>query len=379
MKTVKQLMLGIALSCVSMAGMAQNIVTADSYTKTTKDEVAAGLTADNFPRISCSDYLSSIPYVLAADLFELDYSWRGSYYSYVPGAFRISVSWTDETRSARGKITINCPNESYQELIDGNVDMVVSGRTLTDGEKAIAKENGVELLHVKIGHDALVFATGAENPVGSLTTAQVQDIFAKRVANWQELGGEDKKCIPSLRNVGSDEEVTFVSTIGKNLELPDYRPIDVSSMAEAAYGMIFANSNAICYMSQYFFSHMVDAEVAKGKMIEVDGVAPTEKNVKSGKYPYPMDIYVTVRTDIDKSSKAYQILGYLATEGLPAISSQCKFIPVDNAAMGIGTMTVGDNAPQAVYSVSGRKLKEPCKGLNIIRCGNGKIRKLIVR
>ena len=167
MKTVKQLMLGIALSCVSMAGMAQNIVTADSYTTTTKEDVAAGLTADNFPRISCSDYLSSIPYVLAADLFELDYSWRGSYYSYVPGALRISVSWTDETRSARGKITINCPNESYQELIDGNVDMVVSGRTLTDGEKAIAKENGVELLHVKIGHDALVFATGAENPASA--------------------------------------------------------------------------------------------------------------------------------------------------------------------------------------------------------------------
>lgn len=377
MKTIKQLALCLVLSCVAVVGIAQNIALVDTDCKITKEEVAQGLTSENFPRISSSDYFSAVPNVLAADLLGLDYYWRGSHYSFCQGALCVSVNWTDETMGVRDKIDFACPNESYPELIDGNLDMVISGRELTDKEKTLAKEKGVELLQVQIGKDALVFVTGSINPVGSLATRQIQDVFAKRTVNWSELGGKDEKCIPTLRNVGSDEEVTFVSTIGKDLELPDYKPIDIKSFAEEAYGMITVNSNAVCYMSQYFFNHMVESDAAK--MIEVDGVAPTEDNVKNGKYPYSMGVYVTVRADIDKSSKVYQILSYLATEGLPTISSQCKFIPIDNTSTGIEVMPINHNAPQAVYSVSGRKLKEPCKGLNIIRCGNGKTRKLIVR
>lgn len=363
MKTAKRLVLCIALSCIVAAGMAQNVALIDADSKITKEEVAEGLTSDNFPRINSSDYLSAVPNVLAADLFGLDYYWRGSHYPFCPGALRVSVGWTSETMGARDKISSTCPNESYPELLNGNLDMVISGRLLTDKEKTLAKEKGVELLQVQIGRDALVFVTGVANPVGSLTTEQVQNIFARKTVNWAELDGNDEKCIPVLRNVGSDEEVTFVSGIGKDLVLPDYKPIDVKPLAEEAYGMITVNGNAICYMSQYFFSHMVDAEVAKGKMIKVDGVSPTEENVKNGKYPYPMDIYVTVRADIDKSSKTYQIFRYLVTDGLPTISSQCKFIPVDNTIAGIGSMPAVENASQAVYSVSGRKLKEPCKSV----------------
>ena len=48
---------------------------------------------------------------------------------------------------------------------------------------------GVELEQKPVGRDALVFIVNEENPIESLTLAQLRDIYAGRVTNWKELGG----------------------------------------------------------------------------------------------------------------------------------------------------------------------------------------------
>ena len=43
-----------------------------------------------------------------------------------------------------------------------------------------------------IGYDALVMITGSENPVDSLSLDQVRDIYAGKITNWKQVGGQDQ-------------------------------------------------------------------------------------------------------------------------------------------------------------------------------------------
>ena len=43
-----------------------------------------------------------------------------------------------------------------------------------------------------IGYDALVMVTGQENPVDSLTLEEIRDIYAGKITNWKQVGGEDR-------------------------------------------------------------------------------------------------------------------------------------------------------------------------------------------
>ena len=63
---------------------------------------------------------------------------------------------------------------------------------------------GVELEQKPVGRDALVFIVNEENPIESLTLAQLRDIYAGRVTNWKELGGADMP-ISTFRLEDADE------------------------------------------------------------------------------------------------------------------------------------------------------------------------------
>ena len=49
----------------------------------------------------------------------------------------------------------------------------------------------IQLEQKAIGVDALVFIVNEDNPVQSLTQQQLKDIYAGKITNWKEVGGND--------------------------------------------------------------------------------------------------------------------------------------------------------------------------------------------
>lgn len=66
-----------------------------------------------------------------------------------------------------------------------------------DYVKEELKEANAQLEQKPIGRDALVFIVNENNPVKSLTRQQLKDIYAGKITNWKEVGGEDLASCPS--------------------------------------------------------------------------------------------------------------------------------------------------------------------------------------
>ena len=64
-------------------------------------------------------------------------------------------------------------------------------------------EADAKLEQKAIGRDALVFIVNESNPVQSLTQQQLRDIYAGRITNWKEVGGDDAKIVVLNRKAGS--------------------------------------------------------------------------------------------------------------------------------------------------------------------------------
>ena len=66
-----------------------------------------------------------------------------------------------------------------------------------DSVKEELKAANVQLEQKPIGVDALVFIVNEDNPVTDLTQQQLRDIYAGKITNWKDVGGQDLDIVAS--------------------------------------------------------------------------------------------------------------------------------------------------------------------------------------
>ncbi len=87
-------------------------------------------------------------------------------------------------------------------MINGTVDIANASRKMKDREIQAARENGVEPVEHTVGFDALAVYVHADNPLDSVSLAQLADVYGEggTVESWSQLGVEVPGC-------GSDEVI----------------------------------------------------------------------------------------------------------------------------------------------------------------------------
>jgi phosphate transport system substrate-binding protein len=87
-------------------------------------------------------------------------------------------------------------------LINGTVDLANASRAMKPKEIELARKNGIEPVQHVVGYDALAVYVHEDNPVESLTLAQLAEIYGEggQTTEWKHLGLEVPGC-------GSDEIV----------------------------------------------------------------------------------------------------------------------------------------------------------------------------
>ena len=75
-------------------------------------------------------------------------------------------------------------------LINGTVDLANSSRKMKDKEIAQAEERGIEPMEHVVGFDALAVFLHHDNPIESLTLAQLAEIYGEgaSMTKWSDLG-----------------------------------------------------------------------------------------------------------------------------------------------------------------------------------------------
>lgn len=167
-----------------------------------------------------------------------------------------------------------------------------------------------DLQYTTIGFDGIALIVNRDNPVESLSKAQVKRLFTGAVGNWKELGGGDVEIVTVSMGLDESSRAAFtgyfglgVAKMSGGLRFTDATgkegPGKVALIARrnsAAILKVGNNPGAIAYLSAGA------ALRAQGKLgtirrIALDGVKATRENVKNKNYPIvrPLNI-VTLGT-----------------------------------------------------------------------------------
>lgn len=206
-------------------------------------------------------------------------------------------------------------NAYYGLIFDYGADLVLAyepSQAVYDS----MKDNGVKLNIKPIGRDALVFMANERNPVRSLTGQQVKDIYAGRIHNWNEVGGEARRIQAFQRPVNSGSQTLMDKLVMCGTAMDPEAPTSmvISEMGELIESVASYNNqeNALGY-SVYFYARNM-YEKPGLRFMAVDGVMPDHDSIKDGSYPYVNEFYAAIREDEPADSKAHILFDWLTTE-----------------------------------------------------------------
>jgi len=133
-----------------------------------------------------------------------------------------------------------------------------------------------------IARDGVGIILNAQNPVATLTEAQVVAIYRGEIRSWQEVGGRDTKIVIVHKAEGRATLEVFLEYFG--LDDRDVNADVIVGENEHAIKTVAGSPEAIGYVS--IGTAAVDIEHGVPiKLLGVGGVAATLENLRRGVYP----------------------------------------------------------------------------------------------
>ncbi len=174
---------------------------------------------------------------------------------------------------------------------EGLVHIGNAGRPVSDAEAA---EYG--LVSFPFAIDGVCAVVHPSNPVAALTAVQVQDIFAGKITNWQQVGGADAAIHLYTRDEASGtREVFWKKALGKGGIAASANVVASNGAMKTA---VTGDPGAIGYVS---IGHL-DATL---KAPDFDGVAVTQENAQGGAYPVVRKLFMNTRGEPTGLTKAF--------------------------------------------------------------------------
>ena len=236
--------------------------------------------------------------------------------------------------SAEGKINYSNTHPGYVKLINGEVDLIVVTQPSKE-ELELAKEKNVELEVIPVVKEGFVFYVNSNNSVSNLTTEQIQKIYSGEITNWKEVGGKDEKIAALQRPVNSGSQTGMLALVMKGKKLMEAPKENLIDTMEAIINFVSSYTNgrnSIGYSYYYYATTMfktIDETVASNiRLLSVDGVAPNNKTIKDGSYPFNTAYYIVINKADDENSASRKLANYLLSKRGQAVAEKAGYVPV---------------------------------------------------
>ena len=186
-----------------------------------------------------------------------------------------------------------------ESVLAGRVDIGNSSRNLQKEEKLSgAVENLVAI-------EGIAVITDTSNRVTALSTEQLAGIFKGEIRRWSEVGGVDKPIVVVGREVGSGTRETFEELLG-------IKDLCVYANELNSTGLVMARMStapgAIGYVSMDVLNDTV-------RVLPIDGINPTEENIRSGSYLLCSPLIMVTNGEISgQSEEVREMFAYLDSE-----------------------------------------------------------------
>lgn len=210
--------------------------------------------------------------------------------------------------------------DSFLNVTLGSVDLVLATHP-SEEELKEAEAKGAGLILEPVCYDAFVFITHKDNPVESLTVQQIKDIYSGKIKNWKDVGGKNEKIRAFQREANSGSQTAMEHLVMGGTNMID--PIEVTvieGMGELVEAVAeYENETAsIGYTYRYYIDNLYKNDEIK--TIAVEGVSPTDENIRSGAYPYTTNYYGVIRKEEENNVGGKFLRWILSEEGQKCVS-----------------------------------------------------------
>ncbi|MDR1144737.1 MAG: substrate-binding domain-containing protein [Verrucomicrobiales bacterium] len=235
--------------------------------------------------------------------------------------------WSRWSAENSALLKVSKTPQAYQNLLEGSADLIFALRPSAE-QIAAAAARGVEYRLTPLGYDAFVFFVRRDNPVSGLTTAQLRDIYTRRVTDWAQVGGRAGKILPFQRPQDSGSQTAMETLVMRG------EPLAPPLLEELALGMgeivreVAAYRNrhaAIGYSFRYFVETMAGGEQLK--LLAIDGVSPSAPAIRAGDYPLVSEICAVTTDRTAGLPNVKKLIAWLQSEQGRRLIEAVGYIP----------------------------------------------------
>ncbi len=205
----------------------------------------------------------------------------------LPVVKRVAVKFTAAT-GIKVQISGGGSDHGVKSAIANKADIGMVSRQLHEDE---AKA----LVATTIALDAVALYVHERNAIAGLTCRQIADIYTGKISRWRELDATaaDNRIYPVGKWHGRSTRELFDGFFGlRGKEYPDGTHMIGANVASILY--VSLDPYAIGYVSVGSLDH-AEKHGAPLKVLPVDGIAPSQESILSGRYPYVRPLNLVTR------------------------------------------------------------------------------------
>ncbi len=199
-------------------------------------------------------------------------------------------------------------------VLAGSADIGNSSRSLRKDEKDCGAVGNIVAL------DGIAVVTDADNPVVSLTTEQLTDIYTGKIRNWQEVGGTDEAIVVIGREAGSGTRCAFEKLLEIEERCAYANELDST-------GAVMARAATVPGAVGYVSLDVLDDTV---HVLAIDGIKPTQEAIQSGSYLLQRPFIMVTDGELSVQSKEVRaFFSYLKSKEGQKLIRSVGLVPVD--------------------------------------------------
>lgn len=197
-------------------------------------------------------------------------------------------------------------------LQNQTTDLANASRKLKAGEiEACIKAFGRRPTEHKVALDGLSVYVNSDNPLKTLTVAQVGDIFSGKIKNWKEVGGPDAKITVYSRENSSGTYEFFKEHVLKGKDFVS--SAQTMPGTAAVLQSVAKDKNGIGYGGGAYGAGAKHLSIKRDE--SSPAVEPTEETVVNGTYPIWRYLYIYVNPNLEKGEIAHYLNWIKSSEG----------------------------------------------------------------
>lgn len=212
------------------------------------------------------------------------------------------------------EVQASSSGRGYTDAKQGKLDIAMVSRVLPAEER--------ELVPFLIARDGICVVIHSGNPVESLSQKQTADIYTKKIANWREVGGDDKPLYVIAAPLAAGSTELFLHYL--RIKNADVRADFLELTIADRFAALAKNTSGILYSS------LGEAErrTAAGEQVKIlpmEGVPATRENLAAGRYPLARPLALVTRGLPSGTAKAF--IDYARSPEATHLIERYEFVP----------------------------------------------------